>query len=96
MSSASISYSPAALRFRFSRLTSFDLAFLPFLVFLALLIFSFALPQEGKNAARDWARTVTGIIKPYSNESLRYADMVTDNVEKDQAGMWGSEKRGRG
>eukprot|EP01111_Echinosteliopsis_oligospora_P006903 TRINITY_DN2136_c0_g1_i1.p1 TRINITY_DN2136_c0_g1~~TRINITY_DN2136_c0_g1_i1.p1 ORF type:complete len:560 (-),score=143.44 TRINITY_DN2136_c0_g1_i1:45-1658(-) len=49
--------------------------------------------EEGKNAAREWAKKITEIIKPQSNEALRYAaadDSVNTagvvEIYKDQAG----------
>eukprot|EP00026_Physarum_polycephalum_P004740 Phypoly_transcript_04763.p1 GENE.Phypoly_transcript_04763~~Phypoly_transcript_04763.p1 ORF type:complete len:530 (+),score=84.18 Phypoly_transcript_04763:103-1692(+) len=47
--------------------------------------------EEGKNVARDWARAVAAIIKPYNNEALRYAaadssTATADTLERDQAG----------
>jgi len=52
--------------------------------------------EEGKNAARAWARKTVEIIKPYNNEALRYAAADTsagtaDLIERDQAG-YGMDK----
>lgn len=65
-----------------------------------ILIIFLMLFQIGKNAAREWAQTATKIIKPHSNEALRYAaadnsvntaGVIDDDVYKDLAGMCGKQ-----
>jgi len=52
--------------------------------------------EDGKNVAREWAKGVTAIIKPYNNEALRYAAAdnsvgTADIIERDQSG-YGMDK----